>query len=438
MGQIRAFLAQKLPPYMIPSAVVILDALPLNTSKKLDRKALPAPDATTGIAPGGYSAPTTEVERKLATLWAEALGLVRVGIHDNFFELGGHSLTAIGLFTRVEAEFGRALPLATLFRAQTVAEMAAILVGASEPYTSGTTVVIRSSASKSPPLFLVPGVRGDLLFWRELIDELGSDRPVHGLTLPEEDGVFHAYSDLRATAAHHVEQICAVQPAGPYHLAGYCIGAAVALEIAQQLVSSGRNVSLLAAINSGPSRTASGMGPFRLPRPHEFACYLSYRLADEGPWSVVREMLTRVSRRIARRNACSSVVAADTPRFSPTKEIERLDDFDKVPDQLRRVMVTNFQAWTEYVPRPYPGRVTLFRGRIKPLFHARKNDFGWGEVAQGGVEIRTVRGSHWSMLAPPLVGSVAEQVRDCLARAGDHGSGISIAEGSRADPSLAT
>ncbi len=144
MGAIRAFLQLKLPDYMIPTALVVLDALPLTANNKVDRKALPDPAETSVLVPCGYTAPRTEVEEKLAAIWAEALGTDRVGIHDNFFELGGHSLMAARLFTRVEAEFGRSFPLATLFRAQTVAEMAAILIDEPDRDTSPGAVTFRT------------------------------------------------------------------------------------------------------------------------------------------------------------------------------------------------------------------------------------------------------------------------------------------------------
>ena len=101
-------------------------------------------------------------------MWAEALGLERIGIHDNFFELGGHSLMAIALFTRIEAEFQRSLPLAILFRAQTVSEMAAILAESPDLDSRPRTLKLRDGDSRRPPLFLVHAVSGEHLVWRRV------------------------------------------------------------------------------------------------------------------------------------------------------------------------------------------------------------------------------------------------------------------------------
>jgi amino acid adenylation domain-containing protein/non-ribosomal peptide synthase protein (TIGR01720 family) len=119
---LRSFLEQRLPEYMVPSAFVHLEALPLSPNGKVDRKALPAPDSLPELA-RAFVAPRDEVERKLASIWAEVLRLERVGIHDNFFELGGHSLLATQTLSRIRSAFGVELPLRDLFDAPTVATL---------------------------------------------------------------------------------------------------------------------------------------------------------------------------------------------------------------------------------------------------------------------------------------------------------------------------
>ena len=128
-GELRAWLRGSLPDYMVPSAVVALDALPLTPTGKVDRRALPAPDASAG---GAYTAPRGEAEERLAAIWAEVLGAERVGAHDDFFALGGHSLLATRVVSRVRETFGRELPLRALFESPTVAGLAAWLEPAAE------------------------------------------------------------------------------------------------------------------------------------------------------------------------------------------------------------------------------------------------------------------------------------------------------------------
>jgi acyl carrier protein len=127
-SELRMFLKEKLPEYMVPSAFVTLDALPLTPIGKVDRRALPAPDRSRPELGGTFVAPRTSVEERLAGIWAQVLGLERVGIHDNFFELGGHSLLATRVISRTCDAFRVELPLRSLFEAPTVADLAVILV----------------------------------------------------------------------------------------------------------------------------------------------------------------------------------------------------------------------------------------------------------------------------------------------------------------------
>jgi len=132
-AELRKFLKQKLPEYMIPSVFVVLDALPLTPNGKVDRRALPAPDQSRPELEQWYQAPRTPMEEILAKIWAEVLKLERIGIHDNFFDLGGHSLLATQVISRVRAGFQMEISLRTLFEKPTVAELAnAILAHQSE------------------------------------------------------------------------------------------------------------------------------------------------------------------------------------------------------------------------------------------------------------------------------------------------------------------
>jgi acyl carrier protein len=123
-GELRSFLRQTLPEYMVPTAFVTLEALPLSPSGKVDRNALPAPDKSRPELEREYVAPRNDVEEKLATICADLLDIERVGVYDSFFDLGGHSLLATQFISRVRETFDVELPLRTLFEHPTVAELA--------------------------------------------------------------------------------------------------------------------------------------------------------------------------------------------------------------------------------------------------------------------------------------------------------------------------
>lgn len=124
VGELRGFLKQTLPDYMLPSIIVFLEALPLTPSGKVDRRALPAPDTARPAVEEAYVAPDTPAEKILAEIWAEMLNLEQIGIHDNFFELGGHSLLATQLVSRIRNTFNVEMPLRNIFEMPTVAGLA--------------------------------------------------------------------------------------------------------------------------------------------------------------------------------------------------------------------------------------------------------------------------------------------------------------------------
>ena len=123
-ADLRRYLAGRLPEHMAPSVYVFLDELPLTENGKVDRKALPEPDGSREAAGGEYVAPRTPAEQALCAVWAEVLGLERVGVHDNFFELGGHSLLATQLVSRIRQEYGVEVPLVSVFEMPTVGQLA--------------------------------------------------------------------------------------------------------------------------------------------------------------------------------------------------------------------------------------------------------------------------------------------------------------------------
>jgi acyl carrier protein len=128
-GVLRVFLQEKLPDYMIPSAFVFLDALPLTANRKVDRRALPVPDERRPDIEESFAAPRNAMEEALAEIWGEILRIEKVGIQDNFFELGGHSLMATQIISRLSDVFQVEIPLRQLFLHPTIAELALIIAG---------------------------------------------------------------------------------------------------------------------------------------------------------------------------------------------------------------------------------------------------------------------------------------------------------------------
>ncbi|MGH8881423.1 MAG: AMP-binding protein, partial [Stackebrandtia sp.] len=174
---LRAHLGRSLPDYMVPSAVVVLDALPLTPNGKLDRRALPAPDP--GDEAGGR-APRTPTEGLLCELFAESLGVARVGLDDNFFDLGGHSLLVTALVARIRNDLGVAVSIRNLFEAPTPAALAERLGTGTAASVVDVVLPLRAQGSR-PPLFCVHPAAGIGWVYSGLLRGLGAEQPVYGL-----------------------------------------------------------------------------------------------------------------------------------------------------------------------------------------------------------------------------------------------------------------
>ncbi|CAN3979390.1 Polyketide synthase modules and related proteins [Kitasatospora purpeofusca] len=268
-AELRAFAAESLPGYMVPAAVVLLDALPLTASGKVDLRALPAPDFT--LLPGGR-APRTPREELLCGLFAEVLGVERVSIDDGFFDLGGHSLLAMKLLGRIRAaladELGERadLGMRALFEAPTPAGLARRLEAAADrgPDAPGGSdaldvlLPLRTGGGKAP-LFCVHPAAGISWVYSGLLRHLDPDRPVFGL---QARGLRGGSPDsVTGIAADYVREIRAVRPQGPYHLLGWSFGAVVAQEMAVQLRAAGQEVGLLALLDGLPAGPSTEEAP---------------------------------------------------------------------------------------------------------------------------------------------------------------------------------
>src|ERR1019366_8445658 len=159
--ELRRFLKDKLPEYMLPAVFVLLDVLPMTPNGKIDRRALPAPDRTRPELDKAFVAPRDDLELQLAHIWEEVLGVQPVGVTDNFFELGGHSLLAVRLFALIEQRLGKKLPLTAVFQGATVEHLASVFRQPAMPGPQNSLVAIQPAGNK-PPLFLVHPAGGQV------------------------------------------------------------------------------------------------------------------------------------------------------------------------------------------------------------------------------------------------------------------------------------
>jgi amino acid adenylation domain-containing protein len=405
--ELRQFLKQKLPAYMVPSTFVVLDSLPLTPNGKVNRRNLPAPDEATSLTvEKAFVAPRTPTESALAQIWAEVLHLERVGIGDNFFDLGGDSLLAIRLIDRIGKQFQRELPLSTLFLAPTIEGLASHLSSGTDSLHSSPLVAIQPKG-KNPPFFCVHPILGVVFPYYELAYHLGTNQPFYALQPLGIDGEQTPLTRIEDMAAYYISALRVVQPNGPYFIGGWSFGGLVAFEMAQQLQKAGHQVAQLAILDT--------LAPVRANKP--------------SFWDGFKFLLTTVS-----RNIWPFLLDYFYLRLAPDKHpsdgnvswnsiLGQMAIANLMPEETRgrilnsltirpmwRVFQANSQATLSYVPQTYPGRITLYRSSEQPRIARQNPTVGWSELAMEPVEIHTVPGNHLTMLRKPNVQVLAEKL----------------------------
>ncbi len=370
---LRTFLRKKLPGYMIPSAFVLMETLPLSTNGKLDRKALPAPNYEEIRGATEYMAPRNATEQKLEEIWSKVFNVPRVSIRDNFFDMGGDSLLAVGLITEIATTFGKELSFNTLLQAPTIEQLAVYLTASSRIAPRHALTPIQPLGSK-PPLFYIPGGRAlSALPFRETALLLGSDQPVYAVEsrLP---GEREAFESVSVRSEHYLALIRSLQARGPYYLVGYCLGGLVAYEMAQKLRAQGERVAFLALVECS---------------------------VPDPPRSLFQRLRSKVQRAL---QGHEEEVGSETELPGPTQ-------------------LQNQEVMERYRPRAFGGKIHLFlaedyveaRG-ASPTLDKRR---AWSKLVDS-YEVRVVPGDHNSMLNRPNVLVLAQELRLLLDAAQRH------------------
>ncbi len=322
-------------------------------------------------------------EQQLCRIWANLLHQETVGVTEEFFELGGTSLLAVRMFSEIQRVFGKGLPLVTLFQAPTIEQLARLLDDKKAPRPSRSLVPIQPKGTK-PPLVLIHGAGGGLLWgYTNLAMKLGPDQPVYAVEPRLNTGADAPHS-VEQMATRYVQELRGFQPHGPYYLGGYCFGGYVAYEMARQLVAEGEQIALLALLDAAAPNGSYERIPWWNPGfLLSFArnCWHWYSNFRAWPRAEQRSFLRRkahvatlkVMRRLHLRND-------DPSRL----EVEDFIDSSQFPEDEVQLWQAHLKAGGEYVPKPYAGRVTLFRTLVQPLFCSLAPHYGWGPLAAGG------------------------------------------------------
>jgi amino acid adenylation domain-containing protein len=419
-AEIRSALRGTLPAFMVPGVVVVVPALPLTPNGKLDRAMLPAPDPGDARESAHRVKPSNATERALIDIWEALLGVTGIGVRDSFFDLGGHSLLAARMMTAVEREWGRRVPLTTLFTGPTIEHLARALreeVAASEP-----PLVALNHAGSRPPLFFCHGdFDGGGFFTRALAEAAGADQPFyavhpHGLlgqAVPE---------TIEAMAAAHLADIRAVRPAGPYVLGGHCNGALVALEIARRLRARGEAVPLVIMLDaSAPRRAVRVLGVLaravdallRVPAARRDERLVRWRVREGRIVARLRYYRGRLDAagggglgaRLRGLGALAQKRLGGSRRPAPPEP-------GPTPRPASPLAVHYERAVRRYIPAPYPDHIVVLRSVEE---EDRRPDLGWSSICPR-VTVHPVPGGHVGAITR-YVRATGERLRACLEEA---------------------
>ncbi len=414
--ELRLYLSQKLPAYMVPSFYVELESLPLTPNGKVDRRALPEPTLITEVG-DEFLAPRDPIELHLAQLWESLLGVRPVGRRDNFFELGGHSLLAVRMVANIEKVYGKRLPLATLFEAPTVERVARALKDRNWQPTWKSLVSIRAGGTK-PPLFLMHSHGGNVLEYHPLARHLPKDQPVYALQSRGLDGNVDLDPDMREMAATYITEIKALQPEGPYYLAGFCFGGTLAYETAQQLRAQGDEVALLLMIQAVRAQAARKDAVIGLSKMLWYR--IAYRLNLE--WNNIAALAggTRVRYIIDRAVRMNDLFELWYRSDSRLEELADRNGHRTTVYTLELLRRAHSRAFVKYRPKPYDGSVVLFPAEKQPRWRPRKPNLGWGDLVRGKLTTDVLRGYQQNLLLEPNVRFAAEKLTAHLEEALRH------------------
>ncbi|KDM91475.1 non-ribosomal peptide synthase/polyketide synthase [Photobacterium galatheae] len=392
-SELRKYLADRLPSYMLPSAYVGLDKLPLTPNGKVDRRALPKPEGLIGVS-DDYVAPRSDTEVMLAHMWGELLGIEQIGRHDHFFELGGHSLLVVRQVSMAK-QHGLDIPVQAVFDYPVLADLAEHLDQHPGANVVQTALPARRGGSRLP-LFFMPTGFGDHSYVYEFAKSLDADYPVYAVPWP--DMSEQRPETMTMMAKSCIEMIRQVQPSGPYHLFGYSSGGVLAYQIADLLQSEGEEVAFLGLLDTmRPQQAMASMT-------HLFMSWL------EGEYPELDMVLMDRLRAMPLEEVLKTLheMRIRTLLEDPQQELslwERRQHFAKLVEETT-IRPSDLQLHLlkakEEMPPIRSQELAEYWTRIQPTGYSREDDsaLGWEQyLPVESLTVTLVDGDHASMMS---------------------------------------
>jgi thioesterase domain-containing protein len=419
IAEVRAALRRELPEYMVPSLLVPLEALPLTHNGKIDRAALPVPDGGREQSAAPFEAPRDDLERSLAETWGRVLRLPteQIGVHDSFFDLGGDSLKAFTVVSQLRRRLAVDLPLAAFLADPTIGGLSGSVRTGHAATPAPVLITLLDDPPNVPELVLVHPLGGHVFAYQLLAARL---RGRIRLTVVRARGVERGetpYRSIREMASHYLAELRRDRPDGGYHLGGWCLGGAIAHEMAVQLRETGTPAAGLIAISSSAlDEGLKGLADDHLALA-TFAV-TGHRLDGAGEDQAAGHADAAEQLAADRRAALATL--AGLRDLDEDSQLERLVSLASTTEALRpditsvadartlmRIYRAHQHALQDHRPRPYRGEMHLIKPSRCHLPDTPAGDLGWGPVT-GALRVHPVAGTHYSILEKPAVDELAD------------------------------
>ena len=345
-------------------------------------------------------APRDEIETRLVALWEKLLGVKSIGVTSDFFDEGGHSLLAARLLADIERTFRKRITIAAFLKAPTIQALADRIRQERLGVLQDQLFPLQPHGSR-PPLILQTGQPH---IWRPLVQRLGPDQPVYCLFFPDASSLPEP-ANVEEVATSLIESLRAVLPNGPYFLGGWCRSGVIVYEMAQQLRASGDDVSMVVLFDTNsPPYLRSFQGLKALPiRIYFRGQKLLYFLGNYRQVGLRKVLKMLTSRLPSIPEGWMRSFSRNTSRNAKRETVEHLQPANH-----------QYRITEDYVPKPYEGRVLLFRSELHQTGRFRDPTMGWGELVRGGLKLRELPGDHQAMFNGPVVHLMSDSLAEQL------------------------
>jgi amino acid adenylation domain-containing protein len=433
--ELRSFLKNRLPAYMIPAAFVTLEALPVNANGKVDRQQLPAPDQRPTPENHRYVKPNNPLQYQLVQIWEELFDTRPIGVRDNFFELGGHSLLSVRMMDRIEQVLGKKLPLATLFAGATIEHLSEALFKQELATNRSPLVAVQPGGARQPFFYLHGDFQGGGMYCLSLARHLESDQPFYAIQPHGLEGQAIPKT-IEEMAEDHIKTLRDFQPTGPYQLGGHCNGGLLAFEMARQLEDAGQEVNPLVLICTTGANARYKMLQNAI---NHYCSVQSLSLEQRQEFFLkARELAIRMGEirqyYAGRLKELSALAMPEQIAFVGQKGWKGLKSvaglishgkrngevqgenanaaFHLIEEGSQDSHAAYARAMMTYVPRKYSGRVTLFWPSEWAAENSNDATTGWRDIA-ADVDLHIVPGGHLTCLTQHTE-ELAAHLQRCL------------------------